>query len=179
MTELFNEHFRLRIILKQMKTLTYKHGLRNGIGSFRPGHVSANKGKTHPSRRGNYRPVGSERMENGYVVIKVSDRKNRFHKNWRRKHDVIWEKAHGKIPRGHIVIFADGNKLNFALDNLILVSRGELAVMNRLGLITANRDLTLAGKAVADIKILIADRIRRAKKREKSKRGRSCKKEMK
>jgi hypothetical protein len=155
MTKLFNERFRLRITLKQMETLMYKHGLRNGIGSFRPGHVPFNKGKTHPGRRGNYKPIGSERTENGYSVVKVSARKNRLNKNWRRKHVAIWEAANGKVPRGHVVIFADGNKANLALDNLILVSRSELAVMNFLGLISTDKDLTLAGKAVADIKILI------------------------
>jgi hypothetical protein len=110
-------------------------------------------------------------------VIKVSDRKNRGNKNWRFKYDVIWEKTYGKIPRRRVVIFADGNKRNFDPDNLILVSRGELAVMNHLGLITANRDLTLAGKAAADIKMLIADRKRGVKKRKKSRPGRPHKKE--
>jgi hypothetical protein len=164
MTKLFNERFRLRLTLKQMETLTYKHGFRNGIGSFRPGHVPANKGKTHPSRQGNYRPVGSERIENGYLVIKATDRKYRGNKNWKLKHDVIWEKAHGKIPRGHVVLFADGDRSNFAPDNLLLVSRSELMVMNHLGLTSAGKDLTLAGKLVANIKILIAQRKRRAKR---------------
>jgi hypothetical protein len=160
MTKLFNERFRLCITLKQMETLVYKHGLRNGIGSFRAGHVPANKGKTRPSWQGNHKPVGSERTENGYIVIKVSDRKNRYHKNWRFKHNVIWEQAHGKIPRGHMVIFADGNKLNFALDNLLLISRAEHGVMNRCGLRSASGDLTRAGKVVADLKIAITARKR-------------------
>jgi hypothetical protein len=147
-----------------MGTLLYKHDLRNGIGSFRPGHVPANKGKTHPGRQGNYRPVGSERTDGGYIVVKVSDRNNRYHKNWRRKHDIIWEKAHGKIPRGHKVIFADGDKLNFDLDNLVLVSSGELVVMNRCNLISADRDLTLAGKTIADLKMAIAKRKRKRKR---------------
>jgi hypothetical protein len=168
MTKLVNECFRLRITLKQMETLLYKHGLRNGIGSFRPGHVPANKGKTHSARQGNYKPVGSERTDGGYIVVKVSDRKNRYHKNWKAKHRMIWEKAHGKIPRGHKVIFADGDRSNFDLDNLVLVSRSELAVMNHLGLISGDKDLTKAGKTVADIRILIAKRRRGIKKRQKT-----------
>jgi hypothetical protein len=173
MTKLFNARFRLRITLKQMETLVYKHGLRNGIGSFRPGHVPANKGKTHPSRQGNYRPVGSERVDNGYSVIKVSDRKNQYHKNWRRRHVAIWEAANGKVPRGHLVIFADRDKRNFALDNLMLISRNGLAVMNHEGLISSDRDLTRAGKTIADIKLLIADRKRGTKKRKKLRGGRN------
>jgi hypothetical protein len=164
MTKLFNEQFGLRITLKQMETLLYKHKLRNGIGSFRPGHVPFNKGKTHSVRQGNYRPVGSERIDNGYITTKVSDKKNRGNRNWKHKHTAIWEQLHGKIPRSHIVIFADGNNRNFALENLLLVSRRELIVMNRLGLISADGDLTKTGKAVADIKMLIADRKRQIKK---------------
>jgi hypothetical protein len=168
MTELFNERFRLRITLKQMETLLYKHGLRNGTGSFRPGHEPANKGKTHPVWQGNYKPVGSERMEDGYVVIKFSDRKNRGNKNWRRKHTIIWEKAHGKIPRGHMVIFADGNRLNYALDNLLLVSRAEHGVMNRYNLRSDKGELTMAGKLVADIKMAITKRKSGNKNRKKA-----------
>ena len=167
MTKLFNEQFGLRITIKQMETLLYKHKLRNGIGSFRPGHVPVNKGKTHKPWRGNYRPVLSERIISGYVEVKTG------HSVWERKHAVIWKTAHGKIPKGHVVIFADGNARNFSLDNLLLVSRSELAVMNHLGLISGHGDLTMAGKAVADIKILIADRKRKFKKRKKSRRGKT------
>jgi hypothetical protein len=177
MTKLFNERFRLRITLRQMKALMHNHGLRNGIGSFLPGHVPSNKGKTRPGWRGNYKPVGSEQMNGGYVAVKVAAGKNQYHKNWRRRHVVIWEEANGKIPRGHAVIFADGNRWNFALDNLLLVSRKELAVMNKLGLVSADGDLTRAGKAVADIKLTISERKRGAGKKKKSQRGNfTCKK---
>jgi hypothetical protein len=171
MTKLFNERFRLRITLKQMETLLYKHGLRNGTGSFRPGHVPANKGKTHPSRQGNYKPVGSERMDDGYIVVKVSVRKNQGNKNWRRKHAMIWEEAHGKVPKGHVIIFADGDKSNMRLNNLLTVSRSELAVMNHEGLIFPDKDLTGTGKLIAGLKMLIAGRGREMKKRGKPRAG--------
>jgi hypothetical protein len=60
-----------------------------------------------------------------------------------------------------VIIFADGNKSNLKLKNLLMVSRSELAVMNHLGLISGSGELTKAGKAVADIKILIGDRKRK------------------
>jgi hypothetical protein len=94
--------------------------------------------------------------------------KTRNPRTWKFKHRLIWEKAHGKIPRDHVVLFADGDKLNFALNNLLLVSRRELSVMNKQGLICNHRDLTLAGKAIADIKILIADRKQEIKTGKKS-----------
>jgi hypothetical protein len=158
MTKLFNEQFGLRITLKQMETLLYKHKLRNGIGSFRPGHVPDNKGKTHKPWQGNYRPVLSERIINGYVEVKTG------HSVWERKHTAIWKTANGKIPKGHVVIFADGNTRNFTLDNLLLVSRKELAVINRNGLISPHKGLTMTGKAIADLKMVISKRKRKMKK---------------
>jgi hypothetical protein len=44
MTKLFNEHFGLRITLKQMETMAYKHGLYNGLGSYNGGRLQT-KGK--------------------------------------------------------------------------------------------------------------------------------------
>jgi hypothetical protein len=45
---------------------------------------------------------------------------------WRPKHHLVWESHHGQpIPKGHAVIFGDGNNRNFDPDNLILVSRAQ------------------------------------------------------
>ena len=62
-------------------------------------------------------PIGSERLYNGYLEIKVS------RSEWRWKHYLIWEAAHGELPKGHMLSFADGDNRNFSLDNLIAVSR--------------------------------------------------------
>jgi hypothetical protein len=92
-----------------------------------------------------------------YVEVKTG------HDTWERKHAVIWKKANGKIPKGYVVIFADGNNRNFALNNLLLVSRAELGVMNRCGLISVHKKLTQTGKIIADIKIAIGKRKRKEK----------------
>jgi hypothetical protein len=164
MAKMFNERFGLRITLKQMECLIYKHGLRNGIGIFLPGHVPHNIGKTHKPWEGHYSPVGSERSDNGYIVVKSG------HSTWKRKHAVIWEKANGKIPKGHIVIFADGNRRNFDPDNLLLVTKKEHFIMNALGLRSPNAALTRTGKIIADIRIAVAERKRSLKKRRKHER---------
>jgi len=161
MTKLFNERFGLRITLKQMKTMAYKHGFYNGIGTYNGG-APPNKGKKCRYHGGNYKPIGSERIlpfsdGSEYIEVKTG------HKTWERKHTVIWKKANGKIPKGHVVIFADGNNRNFALKNLLLVSRAELGVMNRCGLISSQKELTHTGKIVADIKIAIGKRKRKEK----------------
>lgn len=109
----------------------------NTIASrFKKGYTPPNKGKKMPAevyarcaptmfkkgnRTHNYKPVGSERVNvDGYVEVKVADPGK-----WRLKHRVIWEEAHGPIPRGHNVQFRDGNSQNLSLDNLYLISRSE------------------------------------------------------
>lgn len=62
-------------------------------------------------------PIGTERLYNGYVEVKVSRSK------WRWKHRLIWKQAHGPVPDGYLVCFADGDSRNFSLPNLIAVPR--------------------------------------------------------
>jgi hypothetical protein len=144
-TEMFNRRFGTSLTFASIKEAAHRRGLYSGLdGRFKPG------------RRYYCKPIGTERLNGyGYVVVKIENPSV-----WKYKHHIIWEKAHGKIPKGHRIVFADRNKMNCDLDNLILVSQGELITMNRLGLICNNRDLTKVGKTIADIQILINDRKR-------------------
>jgi len=169
MTKLFNERFGLRITLKQMKKLTHYHGIRNYTGSYNGG-APQNKGKKHKPWQGNYRPIGSERVlqySSGreYADVKIG------HRTWVRKHVLIWEQANGKkVPKGHVVIFADGNSRNFTLDNLLLVSKAELAVMNSFKSVSPRAEVTRTGKTLADLKMAIAARKRQAKQKTQTRR---------
>lgn len=184
MAIMFNEHFGTDFPASAISSLTFRHGLKNerdcrilagvlaeGIGKayrFKPGMTPWNKGKKgtggwEPTqfKKGqiprNYRPVGSERVNvYGYIEVKVADPRT-----WKLKQVVVWEAANGPIPAGHCLLFADGDKLNVMLDNLLLVSRRELAVMNKKGLISNNAELTRAGVMVADIYLKIGERKRK------------------
>ena len=61
----------------------------------------------------NWRPVGSERHSSGGVMVKVAEPDQ-----WRFKHQLVWEKANGPLPRGFRIYFIDGDRFNCALDNL-------------------------------------------------------------
>jgi hypothetical protein len=186
LVELFNRRFGASVTEGQMKSFMGNHKLRNGRdGRFRPGQVPFNKGRKGVNQGGtetqfkpghrpwNWHPVGTERTTcDGYVEVKIAEPRK-----WKGKQAVIWEAANGPVPKGHAVIFADGDKTNLKLKNLLLVSRKELAVMNRLGLIHAFADGTKAGKIIADIRIKIAERKRGAKKRKRGKRKGVCKNE--
>jgi hypothetical protein len=179
LTVLFNARFGTDITVKQLGSTLKRYGLSTGRDCrFRTGQVPHNKGKSvcYPgcektqfkkgNRPWNWRPVGSERINiYGYLEVKI-----RNPNKWKGKQLLIWEAANGKVPKGRVIIFADGDKSNLKLENLLLVSRSELAVMNHNGLISGNGELTKAGKAVADIKMLIADRKRKKSPRKTLKR---------
>lgn len=174
LTDVFNARFGMGLKISTMISLASRHGFHNGRDcrfntgyiptQFKKGHIPANKGKKgvggwEPTqfKKGhvpaNYKPVGSERVNvDGYVEVKVADPNK-----WQLKHRVLWQSVHGAIPKGHVVIFADGNRQNIKLDNLLLISQRELAIMNKRGLIANDAELTRAGILVADISLKIGD----------------------
>ena len=168
-TVMFNIHFGLELGDNQIIAFIKNHHLKTGSdGRFPKGHIPFNKDKKgiggweptqfkKGSKPANWVPIGSERVNgDGYVDVKIIDGK--LQKNWKGKHILIWEKANGLIPKGHVLIFADCNRLNVVLENLLLISRGELAVMNRRGLITSDPELTRTGVIIADIHLKIGER---------------------
>jgi hypothetical protein len=177
-TGLFNKEFGFSISVKAMSGVLKKHGLKNGRDCrIKPGNVPSNKGRKGycpPGcekgwfKRGqkpiNTMPLGTERINaDGYVEIKYSEKSGPPKNRWRAKHVLIWEKAHGPVPKGGAVIFADGDRRNIKLQNLILVSREELAVLNRRGMLASkNEDITKASVNIARLKVLIGKRKRGA-----------------
>ena len=64
----------------------------------------------------------------GYIEIKVEEPNK-----WRLKHRVVWEMAHGEIPKDNVIIFKDNDKTNTDIDNLILTEKGVNATLNKTG----------------------------------------------
>lgn len=167
-TKMFNEKFGLNISEKAISGIRKRHGIKTGFdGCFEKGHMPWNKGKTGhigPNKTSfkkgnipsNYRPVGSERVNvEGYVEVKTADPNV-----WEYKHVKVWKKHSGPVPEGHAIIFGDGDKMNFDIDNLICVSRRQLLTLNRHGLIQEDTELTKTGIIVVDVYHKIADRER-------------------
>lgn len=96
------------------------------------------------NRADNVLDIGDERMryashDDGYLCVKMYDgKKNR---NWIPKQRVVWEKHYGKVPDRHKVIFLDGDRFNFDINNLALVSNGEELQINKLNLVSGNPEL--------------------------------------
>lgn len=104
----------------------------------------------------NDKPLGSEKIiKGGYIYVKVDDRLHlKACERWKSKHQLIWEKHYKrKVPKGHFVIFADGNKRNFDINNLVLVSNKEMMYLNRHHLIYNDCELTKSGVLVARVAV--------------------------
>ena len=86
--------------------------------------------------------------KNGLVRIKIND------KQWKYKQRYIYEQYYGEIPEDYVVIFLDGDKTNYNIDNLYAVSK---ETARTFYCITSDekpkrKDLTEIGLLIAEIK---------------------------
>lgn len=134
----------------------WNKGLKN-VNNTHPNSTSYKKGKAHPK----YKPIGSERIDkDGLVVIKVAERK------WMTKHKHLWEKEKGPVPKGHVIIFANGDKRDFSSENLICVSRKQLMALNKNKLIKNDIEITKTGVILADLLLATGDAEREVDQRD-------------
>lgn len=170
LTEAFNKEFpRFGADVNSIRACLRNHRIQSGrTGQFEKGQESWNKGQKGINTGGekgwfksgavplNIKPLGSERVNvDGYVEIKV-DEPNPYtghSTRYRPKHQVVWESEHGPIPDGHVVIFKDNNKLNCDIDNLKLVSRAQLVVLNKTGLIGVPAEVKDTAVLIVDLKL--------------------------
>ncbi len=161
LTELVNKTFKTSFSEQVIHNLKTRLKLKSGIDArFKKGHVSSNKGKKGWCPKGsektwfkkgnipaNHKPIGSERIDKyGYISLKVKEPNV-----WMLKHRYLYEKYIGKIPSGATVSFKDGNRQNLNLDNLILITRKESAVMSKKKLWSKSPELTQAGHTLSKI----------------------------
>lgn len=157
--EMFNKKFEFQINAKKLKNTLRNHKISTGLtGRFEKGITPHNKGKKFPGtgnkstfRKGatphNKMKVGEDAVTtDGYVKTKIAEPNV-----WEYKHKLIWTEVHGPIPEKHSIIFADGNKLNLSIDNLLLVSKAELLMLNRRKLISEDSELTKTGLNVIKV----------------------------
>lgn len=145
-------------ILGLQKNASYLSGIPHRCGAieasvrfrFPKGHVPMNKGLRRPgwfsgrmretqfkkggfpdNRDPDFYVIGALRVNtDGYIDIRV--RFDQGAKGWSGLHRILWEDRHGPIPKGHIVAFKDGDKLNCWHDNLELRSRKEHMLRNSI-----------------------------------------------
>ena len=121
---------------------------------FKPGLTPWNKGKPgltgrHPNTQAhqfkpgrkpeearNHLPIGSERLNHdGVLERKISDDQSVYPaRRWAPVHRLVWETAHGNVPRGQVVVFKPGQRRIIAaeitLERLECITRAELMKRN-------------------------------------------------
>lgn len=98
-------------------------GGRSAETRFKPGNRSGLAVELH-------KPIGTERINrDGYLERKISD-DPQFGRRWRAVHILLWEAKNGPLPKGHAIVFKDGDKTHIEDDNLELISRADLMRRN-------------------------------------------------
>jgi len=152
----FNKRFGTDCTYIQIRNHCVYKGIRSGIS----------KGGT-----GNFLEVGTEKVFDksfGTVYVKLSDKPRKISPEfrghagtWRQKHFVIWEAVNGPIPKNHVVIFANGNKNDFDIDNLLLVHKKELWYMGAHKMLSSNPEVTKTNLAITKHRMAILGAIKR------------------
>lgn len=162
----FDERFGIVLTEANIGNFKCRYKIKSGThgGRFQKGQEAHNKGKKMPpeiyerckgtmfktgNTPNNYRPVGSERIDTeGYVMVKVADPSK-----WQFKQRVLYEQYHGvKLEKSDVVLFLDGNKQNFAEDNLVKLTRAELARLNQDVKLRDNPEMNLTAVMIAKLK---------------------------
>lgn len=167
--ELIQKEFGLTFGLNQIQRFkSYRHldsGIKNQTSKGDPSSRRGKKFSEESREKCRKAHLGVEpwnKMEefsettnkNGYTMIKVG---NKFIE----KHRYLYEKAHGEIQKGHIVIFADGDKTNFNIENLVEIDRRTSAIMAKRKLFTRDAESTKTG-------VLLAELIQKTHEKEKA-----------
>lgn len=175
MQEQLRERYGIEHGREALQAYYKRYGIRTGNdGRFRKGHQPPNKGKKMPEhvrkkleatmfrkgqKPGNTLPVGAETKVAGYWKVKIGEPDK-----WQLKSRHEWERIHGeKLGRNDAVIFLDKNPDNFAPENLIKVSRSELAMLNLDNLRGEDPELNMAAVNLARLKT-VAGRKKRERK---------------
>lgn len=90
----------------------------------------------------NKKQIGEEFIDkaSGYTYIKIAEPNT-----WIQKQRYIYEKYNGKIPSGYSVIFLNQNKMDFRIENLILVKTKDKLVCKNKKMFSNNPELTKLG----------------------------------
>lgn len=148
-SEMLNEKFNIKTTPSSIEHKVSRLGLRKSKEamqkSFKKKRLSRfhfKKGQAPATKK----PIGYETVRNdGFIWIKVAE-PNVFE----QKHRYIYRYHYGKIPEGANIVFLNGNRHDFRIENLVAMSNAELAHFVGTRIETNNND------DIAKIKLAIA-----------------------
>lgn len=121
-----NKHFNYKMTEKMMRNFLYKRNIKY------KGYQSCK------ANSANEKPLFSEyKKDDGMVLIKVA------HPSvWEYKQRYLYEKYHGVLPKNYMVIFLDGDRTNYDINNLFAVTTKEYNYIKNKGLISNDAEIT-------------------------------------
>lgn len=162
LTSAFNNHFGEKQTSQMIHAAAKRNGIKSGrTGRFKKGEKSWNSGmlgwdaggrsadtRFKPFDERTTKPLMSESVcsKDGYVLLKVE-----MPDVWIPKHHFNWIKAGLEIPDGFCLWFIDNDRKNCDIDNLMLVSKEQLCVINNMGYGSAHPELKKSAKILADL----------------------------
>lgn len=170
LVRVFNDRFGTTRTRKQMRCFVKNHGIISGrTGFYEKGHEPWNVGTkghglTGPNKSSfknghvpaNIKPIGSERTtRDGFIEIKVAEYNpyTGFPTRYKHKHIHVYEQKNGPVPKGMVVAFRDSDKTNCEPENLMLISRAELLMLNRHGYKEMPAELKPSVLALSKLKV--------------------------
>lgn len=111
-------------------------------------------------------PIGTEKIRvtgeqrKQIWFIKISDEccagENR-HKapyQWEKKHLWLWRNTYGEIPKGHKIIFLNGDTLDCRIENLAIASDAAVMMMTRYKWFSSEPEITRTALLCCELEIL-------------------------
>ena len=157
LAERFNERFGMNIDRNGIRNVCNKNGFGNR-DLYRPSLVEKMRKRTLEDY-----PIGTERtLSTGWTYVKIGDAPQTGQcisasVNWKLKHHLIYEVAHGEIPTNHKVVFVDQDKTNFSLSNLACIGEREQLLLTKCGWINGNPQMFFAGLAWVKLRLSLID----------------------
>lgn len=141
--ELLNSVFEMNLKASQIKSYRSTHKIKSGVVG-----AGSNAKKSDP--------IGTIRKfhKKGkvYWAIKIG------HRKWERYSRFLWKKHYGEVPKDCLVVSKDQNDLNVSLDNLMLLKKSELLILNKNKKLTNCAEANQANVSIVRIQNLIRER---------------------
>lgn len=175
----FNNRFQTDATLDSISNALRKNKIYIGVntGRFKKGQPALNKGKTWDEympkesqercrktcfQKGkninnnhyHYRTIGDEKIVDGYVEVRIetiNENREKGGRYWKPKHHIVYEEHYGPIPKGYVCIFLDGNKRNFDISNLAIITKNQNKILNKNHLRSENPTITKAAVTISKL----------------------------
>ena len=144
LTDMVNRKFNTSFTIKQVQHFKKRKRLNNGVNTL---NTSVD--------------IGTHTTIDGIIYVKTTE-------GWKRKHRLIYEECYGKIPKGHALIFLDGDKTNVTLENLKLVTKREQLYMNKNHMYSTNPEITEVNCTIAKLMCKKQELVNKRKENERT-----------